>query len=145
MEGRPPNSHSWLRHCTLRTRWFIERCLLRPHRLRRQSKKIRPIATDTAWSAYLSLHLSVPVPFLIFSVVASRPSNPLNPSLLASQTRLLLTTLRVYKVNAAQWPAAHMVQNSLETYSLQLGLSARSATHYFKTASCPYHRNIPRP
>ena len=47
---------------------------------------------------------SVPVPVPIPSVVtsrpttASRPSCPHNPSLLAPQIRLLLTTVRVYKL-----------------------------------------------
>jgi len=47
---------------------------------------------------------SVPVPVLIPSVVtprpsaACRPSNPLNPSPLAPQIRLLLTIVRVYKL-----------------------------------------------
>ena len=53
-------------------------------------------------SGTLSLHLSVPVPVLTPFVVtsrpttASRPSNPLNPSPLAPQIRLLF--LRVYKL-----------------------------------------------
>jgi len=52
----------------------------------------------------LSLNLSVPVRVLILSVVtsrpttASRPSNPLNPSPLAPQIRLLPTIVRVYKL-----------------------------------------------
>jgi len=50
-------------------------------------------------SGTLSLHLSVPVlvliPFVVTSrpTTASRPSNPLNPSLLAPQIRLLLTII----------------------------------------------------
>ena len=55
-------------------------------------------------SATLSLYLSVPVPVLTPFVVTSkpttaiRPSNPLNPSLLAPQIQLLLTIVRVYKL-----------------------------------------------
>jgi len=55
-------------------------------------------------SGTLSLYLSVPVPVLIPSVVtsrpttASRPSNPLNSSLLVLQIQLLLTIVRVYKL-----------------------------------------------
>ena len=52
----------------------------------------------------LSLYLSVHVPVLTPSVVisrpntASRPSTPLNPSPLAPQIRLLLTTVCAYKL-----------------------------------------------
>ena len=59
------------------------------------------VAAHKLWNC---LYLSVPVPVLIPSVVtstpttASRPSTPLNPSLLAPQIRLLLTILRVYKL-----------------------------------------------
>jgi len=60
------------------------------------------LALQPLKSGTVSLHLSVPVPDLIPSVVtstlttASRPSNPPNLFLLASQIRLLLTTVRVY-------------------------------------------------
>ena len=55
-------------------------------------------------SGTLSFHLSVAVPVLMPFVVttkpttASRPFNPLNPSPLAPQIRLLLTIVRVYKL-----------------------------------------------
>jgi len=60
------------------------------------------IAARKIWNS--RPHLPVPVPVLTPSVVtsrpttASRPSNPLNPSLLAPQIRLLLTIVRVYKL-----------------------------------------------
>jgi len=59
-------------------------------------------ASQPLTSGTLSLYLSVPVPVLVTSVIASRPttasrpSSPLNPSPLAPQIRLLLTIVRVY-------------------------------------------------
>jgi len=61
-------------------------------------------ASQPLKSGIRSLYLSVPVPLLIPFVVtsrpttASRPSNPLNRSPLAPQIRLLLTTVRIYKL-----------------------------------------------
>jgi len=61
------------------------------------------LASQPLKSGTLPLYLSVPVPALTPSVVnsrpttASRPSTPLNPSPLAPQIRLLLTTESVYK------------------------------------------------
>jgi len=62
----------------------------------RKDSALQPLKSGT-----LSLHLSVPVPVLTPSLVtsrptvASRPSNPLNPSPLAPQIRLLLTIVRI--------------------------------------------------
>ena len=61
-------------------------------------------ASQPLKSGTQSLHLSVPVPVLIPSVVtsrpttATRPSIPLNPSPLAPQIRLLLITVRAYEL-----------------------------------------------
>ena len=51
-------------------------------------------------SGTLSLSLSYLIPSVVTSrpTTASRPSNPLNPSPLAPQIQLLLTTVRVYKL-----------------------------------------------
>ena len=62
------------------------------------------LASQPLKSGTLSLYLSVPVPVLIPFVVtsrpttASRPSTPLNTSLLAPQIRLLLTTVHINKL-----------------------------------------------
>ena len=63
------------------------------------------VAAPKIWNSLsLSLHISVPVPVLIPSVItggpttASRHSNPLNPSLLVPQIWLLLTIVHVYKL-----------------------------------------------
>jgi len=69
------------------------------HHLALEASVLQPLKSGT-----LSLYLSIPVPVLIPSVVtsrpttASRPSNPLNSSLLALQIQLLLTIVRVYKL-----------------------------------------------
>ena len=61
-------------------------------------------ASQPLKSGTLSLHLSVPVPVLIPSVVTSRPStasrfsSPLNPSFLVPHIWLLLTIVLVYKL-----------------------------------------------
>ena len=71
---------------------------LSAHHLARTALALQPLKSGT-----LSTHLSVPVPVLIPSVVtprpttASRPSRPLNPSPLAPQIRLLLTTVHADK------------------------------------------------
>ena len=67
----------------------------------RTSFGARSLSVAAIKSGTLSLYLSVPVPVLIPFVVtsrpttASRPSNPLNPSPLAPQIRLLLTIVYV--------------------------------------------------
>ena len=72
---------------------------LSAHHLALAVSALQPLKSGT-----LSLHLSVPVRVLIPSVVtsrpttASRPSNPLKPSPLAPQIRLLLTIMRVCKL-----------------------------------------------
>ena len=77
--------------------FFPLRLRLSAHHLALAVLALQPLKSGT-----VSLHLSVPVPDLIPSVVtstlttASRPSNPPNLFLLASQIRLLLTTVRVY-------------------------------------------------
>ena len=60
---------------------------------------MRPLKFGT-----LSFHLAILVPVLIPSIVilrpttVSRPSNPLNPSPLVPQIRLLRTIVRIYKL-----------------------------------------------
>jgi len=72
---------------------------LSAHHLALAASALQPLKSGT-----LSLYLSVLVPVLIPSVVTSRPttasmpSNPRNPSHLAPQIRLLLTTVRIYKL-----------------------------------------------
>jgi len=72
---------------------------LSAHHLTLAASALQPLKSGT-----LSLHLSVPVPVLIPTVVtsrpttASRPSNPRNPSPLAPQIRLLLTIVHLYKL-----------------------------------------------
>jgi len=72
---------------------------LSAHHLALEASALQPLKSGT-----LSLHLSIPVPVLIPSVVtsrtttASRPSSSLNPSPLAPQIRLLLTIVRLYKL-----------------------------------------------
>ena len=69
--------------------------LVSPLRMSSHHLALAVSASQPLKSETLSLHLSVPVPVLIPSVVTSRLSNPLNPSLLAPQIRLLLTIVRV--------------------------------------------------
>ena len=80
--------------------------------------RLRPSALQPLKSGTLPLYLSVPVPVLIPSVVtsrpttASRPSTPLNSSPLAPQIRLLLTAVRVYKLDLLTyygWSRRHYV------------------------------------
>ena len=80
--------------------------------------RLRPSALQPLKSGTLPLYLSVPVPVLIPSVVtsrpttASRPSSPLNSLPLAPQIRLLLTAVRVYKLDLLTyygWSRRHYV------------------------------------
>ena len=69
------------------------------HHLALAASSLQPLK-----SGILSLYLSAPVPVLISSIAtsrpitASRPSNPLNTSSLVPHIRLLLTTVRIYKL-----------------------------------------------
>ena len=73
-------------------------------RLSADSLALAVSASQPLKSGTLSFYLSIHVPVLIPSVVISRPTtvsrhfNPRNPSPLAPQIRLLLTTVRVYKL-----------------------------------------------
>ena len=73
-------------------------------RLSADSLALAVSASQPLKSGTLSFYLSIPVPVLIPSVVISRPTtvsrhfNPHNPSPLAPHIRLLLTTVRVYKL-----------------------------------------------
>ena len=78
--------------------------LIKIHTIDRKLQKQKQQTLQPIKSGTLSLYLSVPVSVLIPFVVtprpttASRPSTPLNPSPLAPQIRLLLTTVCVYKL-----------------------------------------------
>ena len=84
---------------------------LSAHHLALAASASQPLKSGT-----LSLHLSIPVPVLIPSIVtsrpttASRPSNPLNPSPLAPQIRLcwpLCASINyIYLLILSQWSSA---------------------------------------
>ena len=83
------------------------------------------LALQPRKSGTVSLHLSVPVPVLIPSVVtstlttASRPSNPPNLFLLAPQIRLLLTTVRVYILYLFTYLLTYLVTYYVHTEQLR--------------------------
>jgi len=92
------------------------------HHLALAASALQPLKSGT-----LSLYLSVPVPALMPFVVtsrpttASRPSNPLNPSPLAPQIRLLLTIVRVYKLYFTYLLTRFLAADSIQEDIVSIG------------------------